>query len=475
NALYTASTSDGTIIDNSTSAPLNLLQNGGFESAITGSDPGAGATGWYLGAIGSIVNSSANAHAGNQYMSVAANGSIDDMQAVKTYRVVPGDTVYAEGWVNTAAGATGTGGFWWQFLDKNQANIQWNAVGGGYIGAPSSWTKVSGTFVVPANAYYMNMAATVRNGSSGTWRFDDVVLRVINTDSPLIVDPTVDSTTAFQVQNASSTNIFTVDTTNTAIVLGNDGTPSALTVRGGAATGTNAAGSNLTFAASNGTGTGGSGDLIFQTAAPAISTPTDDGNDNTGTASSATSLTFSHTVASNANRIIVVGIGTGCGFGSTCAATVSSVTYAGVSLSKLSNVDCTTGAGHCHVELWYLAGSTVATGANNVVVTTSASTSIKAGASSYYNVDPTTPFGTAATATGNGNPSSLNVSSNTNQLVVDVITSDNVINSVSAGQTQRYNVNTNGPIASSTKPGAATTTNMGWSDGSSNYATIGAG
>src|SRR5581483_5840606 len=283
------------------------------------------------------------------------------------------------------------------------------------------------------------------------------------------------STTAFQVQNASSTNIFTVDTTNTAIVLGNDGTPSALTVRGGAATGTNAAGSNLTFAASNGTGTGGSGDLIFQTAAPAISTPTDDGNDNTGTASSATSLTFSHTVASNANRIIVVGIGTGCGFGSTCAATVSSVTYAGVSLSKLSNVDCTTGAGHCHVELWYLAGSTVATGANNVVVTTSASTSIKAGASSYYNVDPTTPFGTAATATGNGNPSSLNVSSNTNQLVVDVITSDNVINSVSAGQTQRYNVNTNGPIASSTKPGAATTTNMGWSDGSSNYATIGAG
>ncbi|HVU59976.1 MAG TPA: hypothetical protein VHC98_04020 [Candidatus Saccharimonadales bacterium] len=289
-----------------------------------------------------------------------------------------------------------------------------------------------------------------------------------------LVKPTSghDSTSAFQVQNASGNNLFTVDSSNTAIVLGNDGTPSSLTVRGGAATGTNAVGANLTFDASNGTGTGGSGDLIFRTAAPSISTPTDDGNDSTGHASSTTSLTFSHTVANNANRILIVGVATGCGFGGTCAATVSSVTYGGVSLTTLNNTDCTTGAAHCHIEFWYLVGP--ATGTANVVITAGASTTIEAGASSYYNVDPTTPFGTSAVAASNNNPSTLSVPSNTTQVVVDVITSDNVIVSPSAGQTQRYNDNSTGlPVASSTQPGAASSTSMGWSDGSSHYATVG--
>ncbi|HEU4967214.1 MAG TPA: hypothetical protein VFT53_07145, partial [Candidatus Saccharimonadales bacterium] len=349
--------------------------------------------------------------------------------------------VTANGWVGVGTTSPSYG------IDL-QSNNSINVTGNYLLNGTS--INTAGTL---SNVAYLNQANTFTNAN--------------------IFKDASNSTGAFEVQNSTGSNLLTVDTTNTAIILGNDGTPSAVTVRGGAATGTNATGSNLTFAASNGTGTGGSGDLIFQTAAPSVSTPTDDGNDNTSNASSTTSLTFSHTVTSNANRIIIVGIGTGCGFGGTCAATVSSVTYAGINLTKLGNADCTTGAGHCHVELWYLAGSSVATGANSVVITTSGSTTIKAGASSYYNVDPTTPFGTAATATSNNNPSTLTVTSNTNQLVVDVITSDNVINSASAGQTQRY-LGT-GPIASSTKPGGASTTSMGWSDGSSNYATIGAG
>lgn len=44
------------------------------------------------------------------------------------------------------------------------------------------------------------------------------------------------------------------------------GTVTAPTIRGAARTGTNVAGANLTFDASNGTGTGGSGSFIFRTA-----------------------------------------------------------------------------------------------------------------------------------------------------------------------------------------------------------------
>lgn len=350
------------------------------------------------------------------------------------------------------------------FINSTAINNSTSLQGANFYVQAASSGSVAG--ILQANASGSGDILDLRNGSAAN------VMSVSNTGS-VIHQTTTNSATAFQVQNASSANLFTVDTSNTAIILGNDATPSALTIRGGAATGTNVTGANLTFAASNGTGTGGSGDFIFQTAAASISTPTDDGNDNTSNASSTSSLTFSHTVTSNANRIIVVGIGTGCGFGSSCAATVSSVKYAGINLAKLGNADCTTGAGHCHVELWYLAGSSVATGANNVAITTSGSTTIEAGASSYYNVDPTTPFGTAATATNNNNPSTLTVTSNTTQLVVDVITSDNVINAPSAGQTQRY-LGT-GPIASSTKPGGASTTSMGWTDGASSYATIGAG
>lgn len=49
------------------------------------------------------------------------------------------------------------------------------------------------------------------------------------------------------------------------------GTVTAPTIRGAARTGTNAAGANLTIDAANGTGSAGSGSLIFRTASPAAS------------------------------------------------------------------------------------------------------------------------------------------------------------------------------------------------------------
>lgn len=55
----------------------------------------------------------------------------------------------------------------------------------------------------------------------------------------------------------------------------------APTIRGAAETGSNAVGANLTIKASNGTGSGGSGDIIFQTAAPQTSSSTANSFQNT--------------------------------------------------------------------------------------------------------------------------------------------------------------------------------------------------
>src|SRR5262249_32591003 len=88
------------------------------------------------------------------------------------------------------------------------------------------------------------------------------------------VQSPTNSTAAFSVQNASGANLFKVDTTNSALVVGTGdaGTPAAVTIRGAAASGSSVAGANITFDASNGTGTAGSGALVFRTASANTST-----------------------------------------------------------------------------------------------------------------------------------------------------------------------------------------------------------
>ena len=118
---------------------------------------------------------------------------------------------------------------------------------------------------------------TIGNTQGGQLTFQGGgVTQVIN-DTDLI-QSTTDSTAAFEVQNSTSANLLTADTQNTAIVLGKDSSPTELTVRGGAATGTNANGGDITFDASNGTGAAGRA-LSFRTAKPGANAI---GVDNTG-------------------------------------------------------------------------------------------------------------------------------------------------------------------------------------------------
>lgn len=279
------------------------------------------------------------------------------------------------------------------------------------------------------------------------------------------------SASAFQVQNVAGYHLLTIDTSNTAIVLGNDSAPSVLTVRGGAASGTNAIGSNITFDASNGTGTGGSGDFIFRTAAPNVSTITYDTSASASSPGASNSLSFPLTVNSRADPFLMVGVNIG-----DKTKTIQSVTYSGINLTKLGGQDCA--AGTCHTELWYIAGNSIPTGSYNVIVTLAASATaqIDAGASSYYNVDPTAPIAISTTAAGNANPSSVALSGTTTQeLVIDVFGDDNRIFGSNGSNVVRWNTDSNFsgfPAASSSLAGASGSTTMSWSDGASNWATI---
>jgi hypothetical protein len=167
---------------------------------------------------------------------------------------------------------------------------------------------------------------------------------------------------------------------------------------------------------------------------------------------SANSLTFSHTTGTGSDRILIVSVG--IQFPGTT--TINSVTYNAIALTRLSaNVKATIA-----VEMWYLIAPP--SGAHNVVISLSGATAVTGGSQSFNNVDPSSPFGTTVSNSGNGTTASVVVSSAVNQMVVDaVITAFNAV-TVGAGQTQNYNqATTNNKGAGSMEAGAASVT-MSW-------------
>ena len=96
----------------------------------------------------------------------------------------------------------------------------------------------------------------------------------------------------------------------------------------------------------------------------------------------AASLTFSHTVAAQNNRALLVGVTTRNNVA------VSSVTYNGDALT-LEEVITESGL-DTRLEVWYRLQPD--TGANNVVVTLASAEDVAAISIGYYNVDQDTPF-----------------------------------------------------------------------------------
>jgi len=141
-------------------------------------------------------------------------------------------------------------------------------------------------------------------------------------------------------------------------------------------------------------------------------------------------ITFPHTVGAGSDRYLKVGVA----INQLGPATVSSITYAGVPMTRLGD---SVQRGFIRVEYWYLLNPP--TGTNDVVVTLSDSPmNLACAASSYFGVNQTTPHGTESTATGVGTGPSVSVQSASGELVVDVMAcADTGHVSVGSGQTLR--------------------------------------
>ncbi len=176
-------------------------------------------------------------------------------------------------------------------------------------------------------------------------------------------------------------------------------------------------------------------------------------NATSGTSAS-TSTTFSHTCSTRANRLLLVWIA----FNDNLTPDPNMVvTYAGVSMSQVGSAVFIGGA--ADKTLWLFQLVAPATGANNVVADWHilGNDFNVISAVSFTNVNQITPLGTPASASGSSTTPSVDVSSNSLEIVVD-----GVLWNATSVQTQRTNdliVAIGG--GSGTATGTATTT-MAW-------------
>jgi len=178
------------------------------------------------------------------------------------------------------------------------------------------------------------------------------------------------------------------------------------------------------------------------------------------TGSGAGPFTWSHT-CSGSDRVLFVKVSY-----YDSADSVTGVTYNGVTMSVVTGSLVSNGQ---YSVVWYYLINP-ATGSNTVSVSfTGAVFDFGGSAISVTGADQTTAFGGVATATGTSTTPSVDVSSASDELVIDGLS---IVHggtlSVGAGQTQRTNEICGGFIkhATSTEGGGATTT-MSWSNSSS--------
>src|SRR5262249_42061771 len=118
-----------------------------------------------------------------------------------------------------------------------------------------------------------------------------------------------------------------------------------------------------------------------------------------GQATNASTLTFSQTVGSGQNGLLMVEVGVNGG-------TASAVTYNGTALTLAGRSN---GNNNSDVEIWYLKAPV--SGTHNIVVTTAGNATIAAGAASFFGVDQTTPLSAAVTTSGNNHTPSATIAS----------------------------------------------------------------
>ncbi len=405
-----------------------------------------------------VITSSAAVNDGSWHIAVAS------VSSAGMYLYVDGQLVASNPSYNTPQSYTGS----W-YIGDDPFNGPFTGEIAEVAVIPTALNSIQSQTLAADSGFFTGSTASVGIGTTTPSANLDVE------GSAVFKDP-ADSTDAFAIQNAAGASLISADTTDMAIILGQDGTPQDLTVRGGEATGTNASGGNITFDASNGTGAAGSGSFIFRTAKPGASAVTVDNTGEIASFGSSTVTLSGFTTGSESNRLMLVQVETNQ------QRTFTAVTYNGLALTQIAakNSPQVVDPVGAHVELWYLLNPP--SGSYDIVATMSSAGTGSIGAATFYNVDQTTPLGTFATASGTTTgyqaTNLLVPTTSTSQLVVDAIGVTNNNSSLYSADTQSqmwYLPNTSSVYGEggADAPGTGGNVDMSWFVDTADWADIG--
>ena len=192
--------------------------------------------------------------------------------------------------------------------------------------------------------------------------------------------------------------------------------------------------------------------------------------DNTSKAAADTAtLTFSHTVGSGLNSLLMVGVEVHAN------TKVKSVVWTAGSTVALTQVGAVTDSGNnVTVELWKLVNPPA--GAGDIAITLPSQHRVVGGATSFFGVDQTAPLGTVAkNSADSGTPATVTVSATTGSLVLDAVGASPVTALVATGtgQTKQYEASSDTVTgAGSTAVSNESTVTMAWSLTVENWAII---
>jgi len=295
----------------------------------------------------------------------------------------------------------------------------------------------------PTTAYLKG--ATISGG--------ELTLGLANTTNPGLV--------SIGEQTFAGNKIFSGSTT--VFGSGEGETPSMTFIRGPQAGGNGIPGADMYIQASNGTGAGGSGSIIFQTGTVSSSSnPTISNLVNQTTANSNSHTLANYTVPSNGtNKMLMVQLNMAY-----TGVSASSVTYNGVALKPLGSITSNSNK----MEIWYLVSPSTGTPAN-IVVDLSTYSILGITAMTWINVNQMNPFGPVSSVNnGYGTSVSLTPSSSLGQTVMDFLTTTTSPVISASGQSVLSSAS-NGSCFATTgcKVASAGATTMGYSFGGSNY------
>jgi hypothetical protein len=129
---------------------------------------------------------------GNQSVKLVITTAFGNLATIKKYKVLPGELYRISGYIKTLAGLNGQIQCW--FADASGAFLNQSVA----QSASASWTFVSGTGTVPANAVYMVIRLGIAAGATGTAWYDNIHV--------------VRAATAFEVTPINTSGTFTSTT-----------------------------------------------------------------------------------------------------------------------------------------------------------------------------------------------------------------------------------------------------------------------